>query len=159
MTQIAIDLLLGWPKSSFDFLSKNERHIFHFHQGLYWTTHSPPYSTIFCHFSGKFIIPSSQNFLSFWAKGYLRHLLFIFKFKFIYFNWRLITLHYCIGSATHQHESATGEHVPHPELSSHLPPCTIPRVILCVVFTISYRWWERQMWTHIEPMAGVFSRP
>ena len=67
-------------------------------------------------------------------------IVFYFFFKFIYFNWRLITLHYCIGSATHQHESATGEHVPHPELSSHLPPCTIPRVILCVVFTISYRW-------------------
>ena len=38
--------------------------------------------------------------------------LFIFLYKFIYFNWRLITLQYCIGFAIHQHESATGmEHV------------------------------------------------
>ena len=33
------------------------------------------------------------------------------KYKFIYFNWRLITLQYCIGFAIHQHESATGIHM------------------------------------------------
>ena len=26
------------------------------------------------------------------------------KYKFIYFNWRLTTLQYCIGFAIHQHE-------------------------------------------------------
>ena len=36
---------------------------------------------------------------------------FFFKYKFIYFNWRLITLQYCIGVAIHQHESATGIHM------------------------------------------------
>ena len=42
-----------------------------------------------------------------------------FKFKFIYFNWRLITLQYCIGFAIHQHESAMGcTRVPHPEPTS-----------------------------------------
>ena len=30
------------------------------------------------------------------------------KYEFIYFNWRLITLQYCIGFAIHQHESTTG---------------------------------------------------
>ena len=34
--------------------------------------------------------------------------LFFFKYKFIYFNWRLIILQYCIGFAIHQHESTTG---------------------------------------------------
>ena len=40
-----------------------------------------------------------------------KHLLFyFFKYKFIYFNWRLISLQYCIGFAIHQHESSTGIH-------------------------------------------------
>ena len=34
-----------------------------------------------------------------------------FKLKFIYFNWRLITLQYCIGFAIYQHESATAIHM------------------------------------------------
>ena len=33
------------------------------------------------------------------------------KFKLIYFNWRIITLQYCIGFAIHQHESAMSVHV------------------------------------------------
>ena len=39
------------------------------------------------------------------------------KKKITYFNWRLITLQYCIGFAIHQHESAMGVHF---YLSSYL---------------------------------------
>ena len=55
------------------------------------------------------------------------HFFLYFYFKFIYFNWRLITLQYCIGFAIHWHESAMGVLV-FPILSpaSHIPPHPIP---------------------------------
>ena len=64
--------MCGLAKKFLRFLSKNKRHIFH---ELYWTVYSPSCSTTFCHFSGNFIIPSSQNFLSFGAKNWSRCLL------------------------------------------------------------------------------------
>jgi len=52
--------------------------------------------------------------------------LFVFP-KFIYFNWRLITLQYCIGfTITLTWICHRCTCVPHPEPPSHLPPHTIP---------------------------------
>ena len=91
------------------------------------------------------ITPSwlSRYFRSFWCSSsvYSCHLfyyffnvrtlhlfIYLFIFKFIYFNWRLITLQYWSGFCqTLKWISHGCTCVPHPELPSHLPPHPIPQ--------------------------------
>ena len=64
----------------------------------------------------------------FWQS--LNFIYLFFKYKFIYFNWRLITiLYWFCHTSTWIHHGCT--HIPHPEPPSHLPPsgssqCTSP---------------------------------
>ena len=60
-------------------------------------------------------------------------------YLFIYFNWRLITLQYCIGFAIQWHESAMGVHVfpilkpPPNSLPSGSSQCTSPEhLVSCI---------------------------
>ena len=67
----------------------------------------------------------------------------------MYFNWRLVTLQYCTGSATHQHDSATGVHefpilnpppTFHPTSSLWIIPCTSPKhPISCIKHRLAIR--------------------
>ena len=66
-----------------------------------------------------------NQFISVTGNGLFIFILFL---KFIYFNWRLITLQYCGGFAIHWHESSMGVHVS-PILNpppTYLPPHPIP---------------------------------
>ena len=80
------------------------------------------------------------------------HLSIFTLFFKIYFNWRPITLQYCIGFAIHWHESAMGEHVspswtplppPSPSHPSGSSQCTSPehpvscietRLVICFTY-------------------------
>ena len=57
-------------------------------------------------------VPFSSHLQSFPESGSFLLFLNVLTYLFyICFNWRLITLQYCIGFAIHQHESATGIYV------------------------------------------------
>ena len=75
---------------------------------------------------------------------------FTFNINFFYFNWRLITLQYCIGFAIHQHEPSTVVHVfpilkPPPislpissqcNSSKHPVSCIKPGLAICFTYII-----------------------
>jgi len=72
----------------------------------------------------------------FFSKSFIFLICSFFIYKFIYFNWRLITLQYCSGFAKHWHDFATAVHVfpilnplptPSPSHSSGSFQCNSPK--------------------------------
>ena len=79
-------------------------------------------SSPWCHPAiSSYVVPFSSCPQSLPASGS-----FAFLKKFIYFNWRLIALQYCIGVAISTWICHGCTCVPHPEPPFHLPPHTIP---------------------------------
>jgi len=95
---------------------------------LRWFAH--PFGNVECGYMHRtlLLLPTHYFFcypLQKWQLGFWSFCFCFFKYKCIYFNWRLITILYwfCHTSTWICHGCT---HVPHPEPPSHLPPPTIP---------------------------------
>ena len=75
-------------------------------RGAWWATYNPWDCRVRHDWATNTFVIGWFSLLVYWCSFLSR----FFLYKFIYFNWRLIPLQYCIGFAIHQHESTTGIH-------------------------------------------------